>query len=530
MRAVTVGFYLGNSGEIVVCELQESGWSIRSTSPPYLFQGGIRQPIYCYATDSVVVTGNYDDYLFSWSGVPQLLNLTGDDTGYPYFFWSSPNRQSLQKIHRRIGSFVPNLTEWSGFRDDDLGWTQLPTAVPNSFKSDRRSSAIDPGSGNLLLNFSTYGITQTWVYDGTRFSKVLETNVIAEDSYHRVCFDEHRGSIVLSARGCGESSTKTYELSSLPAPRIISFDTTTPSVRRSGTARFRIATDPDIARVELWLDVDNNDVWEPAIDRKVGDAVAGANSKWSASLSARTWPTGNRKIHAVAYEEFTNATFSLFTDIFVVNAIPTIAGITATPKKIATPGAPMTLAAVRPFDPDGTVARVEFFHDRDYSGLPSISDIAFASAVPATGRVNIPTSSLNYGFNQIIGVAVDNDGARSLPARIRVYVNRPPVTTTFSSNVTTVPGNTPFTLTVRGTDVDGSISAAEFWHDVDDNGIFNASVDRKLGAPRQTNGAWNLQTTRGTIAPGVRRFFARVIDNDRIASAPTGPITITFTP
>ena len=370
------------------------------------------------------------------------------------------------------------------------------------------------------------GSITTWTWDGTR---LLERLVGFPGDYQTgdLVFDESRGVLVLVSSG------KTYELASLPpAPAIISFTPALRNLRRGSTARLDVTTsnDADLAKVEIWRDVNSNNELDLGVDFKLGDTTRGANNRWTASLPTRTWPAGQQQLLAVAYEEFTNATSFLATPMTIVNSIPMLPGFTATPRRIATPLTPMTVTALRPTDVDGTVTRIDYFIDYDRSGARGANEPLF-STTNLTARLNVPTELLAYGFNQIVAHAIDNDGARSLPVRQRVYVNRPPVTTAFSATPSTISGTTAtFTLSVTGTDVDGSITGAEFWWDVNNNGIIDSTVDRKIGTPRRvgTTNTWTSTQPRGTILTGQQRFIGRLIDNERVNSAPTSPVTVTF--
>lgn len=312
---------------------------------------------------------------------------------------------------------------------------------------------------------------------------------------------------------------------------ILNVDT---EVTRPNLARFNIITNPALppSRIDLWLDMDGNGAWNSTTDRKVGGATRISNSQWAAAINTRSWPLGSRRVFAVAYERNSTTPSTVHTELAILNANPVIRSAVATPTRIRYPGAPLKMAVRNAGDPDGRIVLYELAVDRDESGDFSEGDTPLPSTTRVGEAITIPTNLFDpfTSVHYIIARALDNDGDYSLPFSVPVSVNKPPLLTDFSSNKTSVFGSETFELTVSGFDLDGSVSGAEFWWDVDRNGVLTPTADRRLSGSRRVPGTntWKVISRRGPIPLGEMNFFARLIDNERITSSVSDPVIIDF--
>jgi len=106
----------------------------------------------------------------------------------------------------------------------------------------------------------------------------------------------------------------------------------------------------------------------------------------------------------------------------LLNAGPRVTALVATPNPVARTGA-FTLAAAAS-DVDGSVARVEFFHDANANGRFDKADRSLGvDANPRKGwRLAMSASSLGLGTHTCFARAIDNQGASSRAVALRVIV------------------------------------------------------------------------------------------------------------
>jgi hypothetical protein len=162
--------------------------------------------------------------------------------------------------------------------------------------------------------------------------------------------------------------------------------------------------------------------------------------------------------------------------------------------EVVVPGSTLRLTATA-FDPDGTIASVEFNVDGASVGFGSRGSngmFSFNWTVPPDGD------------HEIVAVAVDNRGATAVSDPVTIHVNRPPTVQMIAPE-----SRASFTLlssvqlVARSDDSDGSISAVEFMVD----GLSIGSGARISG----TNEFALLWTARDV---GERAIKARARDNN----------------
>lgn len=378
------------------------------------------------------VHGSYRELLI-WDGETGSMNAVDDLPSGNYYesSWCFDPTADRFVLHGGRGLPVIYGDTWHWMRINDK-WTRLqgngpkrknPLLIWHEAKS--RMMLFGGFTASDGANPASFA-TDTWVLVNNHWTRIIDnilpqSNDISESESINIIYDNDRATLVLLLRG------NTYELPtpSIPAlPCLLAFDSETFSLRRAASTRFNITASPDteIARITLFRDSNFNGVWDPS-DVSVGNARRGRDGQWSASVNSRSWPSGDVRIHAVAFEQFTDSPFSISTDVRVLNSVPVIAKVLPSARRISAPGAPLTLSAVRALDPDGVVTRVEYFLDKDRSGHFNSGDVALGSATPPGVRFNVATAAFTRGFNDVIATAVDAENARSLPFRLRIFVD-----------------------------------------------------------------------------------------------------------
>ncbi|HVL37378.1 MAG TPA: Ig-like domain-containing protein [Burkholderiales bacterium] len=134
----------------------------------------------------------------------------------------------------------------------------------------------------------------------------------------------------------------------------------------------------------------------------------------------------------------------------VVNAPPSIAITSPASGAVLAPGTFAVTAAAS--DPDGTIARVDF-----YSGATHLG-----TATAAPYRIEIPDAA--PGTYSFAAVATDDRGAQAASAPVAVRVNAPPsvaLQSPAAGALVTAPAT--FTLTASASDADGAIARVDFY-------------------------------------------------------------------
>ena len=183
---------------------------------------------------------------------------------------------------------------------------------------------------------------------------------------------------------------------------------------------------------------------------------------------------------------------------------PTVRITSPADEAVFTVGDNLTIAATAS-DSDGTVARVQFFYDRNSSGTYTLISNDTVAPYSAAWN-NLPT-----GNHRIKAIAVDNTGRTSESViAISVGAGTPdPVAPTVritspADEVSLVTGNN---LTIRATasDADGTIESVKFLKDVNSTGIYTVMTNDTT-SPYTT--AWN------NLPRGQHRIKAVATDND----------------
>jgi archaellum component FlaF (FlaF/FlaG flagellin family) len=134
---------------------------------------------------------------------------------------------------------------------------------------------------------------------------------------------------------------------------------------------------------------------------------------------------------------------------FIVNAPPIIAFSSPSNSTKAQPGESLTLS-VNASDPDGNVAKVEFFQNGEKFGEVLGSPFS------------LKTSALKSGPYIFAARATDNRGFTTNATPVSLVVNALPVALiTNPSKDTSIRANTPLSIRINATDADGEIEKVE---------------------------------------------------------------------
>jgi len=230
----------------------------------------------------------------------------------------------------------------------------------------------------------------------------------------------------------------------------------------------------------------------------------------------------------------------------VVDKPPVITGVAVGPKIISMPGGTVTLVAGAN-DPDGKVAKVEFFYDtydlgyfdEDYClNLGEDTNVLGNWAITVNkdtdgdGLVDL-TKDFRTGVARFFVRATDDVGGTSAIYTVTSFVNTPPVIASVFPSPEPLITGTKITLTaVNVTDAGtGKVTGVQFFLDVDaDDKITKA--DKLLGSAKLVQGTsnWTLTTSTAGFASGANKIIARAIDNNSGTGTKTGTATINNAP
>jgi len=156
--------------------------------------------------------------------------------------------------------------------------------------------------------------------------------------------------------------------------------------------------------------------------------------------------------------------------------------------------------AANAYDPDGSIARVEF-----WQGPNKLGEVYSA---PYTWTMyNVPAGSYS-GTYGITVKAVDNSGAVSTSGTVSITVGSnanqlPVVSLTTPSNGATFAAPATFTMTASAYDPDGSIARVEFWQG-----------PNKLGEGYAAPYTWTVTNAPAFTYTGTYGLFVRAVDNN----------------
>lgn len=207
--------------------------------------------------------------------------------------------------------------------------------------------------------------------------------------------------------------------------------------------------------ITISADAFDSDGWVRLVQFLWGDTKLGEASAAPFSMVWSNVPRGTYSLRAIAYDNWRGSTVSLPVGIRVTNSPPGVDLTAPASGHRFFEGMEIPLSALAS-DPDGTVARVEFFADTNKLG--EVTNAPFS----------LLWSNAALGDHMLTARATDDNGATTLSAAalIHVVTNAPPIV------VITGPTNggiflTPLnlTITVQTSDPDGSVTLIEFFAD-----------------------------------------------------------------
>ncbi len=278
------------------------------------------------------------------------------------------------------------------------------------FRDSNGNGVFDDGSDTLLGSdtAATAG-TYTFVVNTTSFTTGTNT-------FFARAVDNNTAS--------SATRTVTVTVNNL-APTITSTTASTPRVLQLGnnitfTAVGVADLDSTIAAVRFYRDADGDNVLNTAVDTLLGsDSVATGGYTLTMATSGFTVGT-NRVFTQVTDSD--GGTSAVVSTTVIVNAAPTLAGMTVNPSPISRT-ANYTLTATTPVDSDGTITRIEFYRDRGVLGtFESTVDLLMGAATLTGGvwRLTLAGSGLVAGSHTFFARAQDNNGSWSNVVTITV--------------------------------------------------------------------------------------------------------------
>ena len=216
----------------------------------------------------------------------------------------------------------------------------------------------------------------------------------------------------------------------------------------------------------------------------------------------------------------------------VVDKPPTISGVAVGPKIISMPGGSVTLIAGAN-DPDGKVAKVEFFYDTNNNGtFDDGTDLKLGEDTKVLGNwalTTTNTTTFRTGVARFFVRATDNVGGTSAIYTVTSFVNTPPTIAAVTASGPVARGDkitlTAANVTDAGT---GTIAGVQFYLDVNADGKIT-KVDRLLGSAKLVQGTsdWALTTPTAGWFAGGNGIIARATDNNGGTGTATGTATAT---
>ena len=243
------------------------------------------------------------------------------------------------------------------------------------------------------------------------------------------------------------------------------------------------------------------------VDFYAGSALLGSSPTEPYQFTLANPSAGAQSLTARAYDLQGNVGTSSAVGVTVVNNRPPTVTLTS-PGNGAQFTAPATIAlAATASDPDGTVAKIEFF-----AGTTMV-------ATAASAPYNASWNNAAAGSYTLTAVATDNLGATATSATVAITVTAPPPTVTLTAPVigALYSLGQPIVLAAQASAPQRSISRVEFYSD--GAPIGSAPV---TGGPSAIN--VDLSWTGATVGP--HALSARVLTSDG-ASATSNGVNVT---
>ncbi|MBN1846077.1 MAG: lamin tail domain-containing protein [Sedimentisphaerales bacterium] len=292
--------------------------------------------------------------------------------------------------------------------------------------------------------------------------------------------------------------------------------------------------DGTILQVEFYLDADQDQQFDAAADTLLGVDNFGDDG-WIWSGATGSFATGEQWFFARAKDTQAGVSAAAGVSITVAdpNIPPTIGSLLDQPDPV-TQGQMLTLTAGGVQDTDGTVVRVEFYHDLNASGSLEVDlDILLGTDTNGLDGWNyaFDSASLPGGANGYFARAQDDGGDWSATVECQGFVisaNAAPTIGSLDAGPDPVKQGQTLTLTAQQVqDTDGTVVQVEFYRDANHNGVLDVTVDTVLGVDTDPNGGWSWSGATTGFDLGANRYFARARDDGggwSAAAAATGQI------
>jgi cyclophilin family peptidyl-prolyl cis-trans isomerase len=399
--------------------------------------------------------------------------------------------------------------------------TQLPL---------RNTPPSGTGPNNVVLVNSISEVPEV-LFTATSSNAAL-VHTAVNDGQLVLNFGSQTGTATITIRATahtGEFTEATFTVNvgaAVNPPTVTALNTSGAKVARGKTITLTAAGVADaapgsVSKVEFYRDSNGNGVLDPGVDALVGEDTS-ATGGWSLTLPTTGQASGNATFFARAIDNANQGSSPIAATVNITNAAPTIKTIPTL--GVAQRNAPTTLsyATLAQFadeaDANGDV--ILFRIEQVFTGTMTKGGVA---VVPGTTTIG-PGESVVWtppqdtdGTLKVFSFKVsDGEAVSTKAATLSFIVNKPPTTQSMavSPRPLSYPGG-PLTLTAKATDADGAVARVEFFRDSNNNGVFDAATDQKLGQDTNPTGGWSL-TTNGTSSfpTGEVRYFARAIDNN----------------
>lgn len=285
-------------------------------------------------------------------------------------------------------------------------------------------------------------------------------------------------------------------------------------------------TDGTISRVRYYHDSNGNGTFDGG-DELLGEDTDGSDG-WSFVATADpAWGVGIFTLFAqtVDNEGGLSSAASTFVTVAVNNG-PLVATVTAVPGS-ATLNQRVTVTATGVNGMSRPVKKVYFYEDTNGNGVWDARDKKIGTdsklADGFSASFILPKkwalgSRMLFARADVGGRGGIGDAAA---VRFTVLPNTAPVIQAIIVSPTTIPTTNKVTLSSpTAADGDGSVKSVEYFVDRNFNGVFDAA-DRKVKSVSNARGGWSttVSVNRAWINDGSVRFFARAIDNNKLAGA-----------
>ena len=238
---------------------------------------------------------------------------------------------------------------------------------------------------------------------------------------------------------------------------------------------------------------------------------------------------------AVITVRATSSDGSFVDDSFTVGVTPvTIGPVVSNVLSVAYAGLPISLSAASPTSIGAGIARVDFFRDVNNNGLVDTgTDVLLGSDLTDVGGWtlnNVSTLDFPAGNVTILAVAVDDSPSafRSAPSAttVAVLASTPvsiaAVGTSAPNNIIaytgvplTVTATTPTTIADSAT-----ITRVETFRDVNNNGVYDSSIDVSLGFDTDGGDGWAITADTTLLGQGTNSLLTIATDSTGRTSVP----------